>query len=368
MPSAIILGGGIAGSAAGLALVQAGWQVRIFERAVRLEAVGGALSIWPNAIAALERLMVIDAVRRRGMPFTSLLVADREGRPIIPARRVDGEALMVTRSDLLDAIVGALPADTFVLDREVDQIEEHADSALLRFSDGGTAQADLLIDGGGLRSVGAGPDAVSYRGYGGVVALSDPVVDGGRGGLAAEYWGWGERFGLFELTGDRRYWFFMRDQPVDADPPKHDEITTRASRFPAAIGRAVRATPAERLIPFSIHARAAPRTFGRGRVVRVGDAAHAMEPNLGQGACQALEDAVALGAAACTHEVDDIASALERLRLKRVRHIVRRAAEGRHGAHGLLAKQWAVRSLLRAVPSTVTEHMVRTIETMPSYR
>jgi 2-polyprenyl-6-methoxyphenol hydroxylase-like FAD-dependent oxidoreductase len=86
--------------------------------------------------------------------------------------------------------------------------------------------------------------------------------------------------------------------------------------------------------------------------VRVGDAAHAMEPNLGQGACQALEDAVALGVAARSHSPNEILSTFEQLRLKRVSYIVRRAAEGRHGAHGWLAKQWAARTLLRAVPST----------------
>ena len=367
MPSAVILGGGIAGSAAGLALAQAGWQVRIYERAARIEAVGGALSIWPNAVAALARLGVADAVRRCGMPFSSILVADRVGRPIIPLRRVDGEALLVTRSDLLNALIEALPSETLMLGRDVVQVEQRASGTLLRLADGQTVQADLIVDAGGLRSVAADAEDVSYRGYGGVVALSNPVVDGDLGGLAAEYWGWGERFGLFELTGRRRYWFYMRDQSAEAGPPSYDEIATRAARFPPAVGCAVGLTPPERLIPFSIHARAAPRMMGRGHVVRVGDAAHAMEPNLGQGACQALEDAVALGAAARTHAVQDIVSAVERLRLKRVGHIVRRAAEGRHGAHGALVKQWAARSLLRAVPQIVTDHMVRSIETMPAY-
>ena len=107
--------------------------------------------------------------------------------------------------------------------------------------------------------------------------------------------------------------------------------------------------------------------MGSGRLIRVGDAAHAMEPNLGQGACQAIEDAVALGAVARVCPLDDVLTSFERLRLKRVAGIVRRAAEGRHGAHGSFATQWAMRTLLRVVPARVSDGLARSIQTMPAY-
>ena len=85
-------------------------------------------------------------------------------------------------------------------------------------------------------------------------------------------------------TFNRGYWFNMRDQSVDAAPPSHDLISARVAGWAAALRHAVAATPASRLIPFSIHARSGPQRLGEGRLIRVGDAAHAMEPNLGQGA------------------------------------------------------------------------------------
>lgn len=273
---------------------------------------------------------------------------------------------MVTRADLLGALADALPDGALRLGRDVAGVDMDGAVPMIRFADGGTQQADLIVDAGGLRSVALTAGTPNYRGYGGVVALSDPVGEDEGTGVAAEYWGRHERFGLFELPGHRRYWFFMRTAPAAAAPPARAEVLARADEFVSAIGRAVAATPPERLIPFAIHARPAPRDLGRGRLIRVGDAAHAMEPNLGQGACQAIEDAVALEAAAALGP-DAMLPAFEAMRLKRVAMIVRRAAEGRLGAHGPLAAQWTMRATLRLLPASASDRLARTIQTMPAY-
>lgn len=366
MPSVAILGGGIAGTAAGVALARAGWDVRVHERAPRLETVGAALSLWPNATAALDRLGLLEAVRRRARPFHTFAVADRLRRPILPARRVEGEAMMVTRADLLAAIAGALPEGALRSGRAVADVDSDGARPAILFDDGAADHADLIVDAGGLRSITGTADTPSYRGYGGVVALSDPMPALEPTGVAAEYWGSHERFGLFELPEGRRYWFFMRTATAEAPPLSHAELLARAAGFVPAIGRTVAATPPDRLIPFAIWARPAPHSLGRGRVIRVGDAAHAMEPNLGQGGCQAIEDAVALGVAA---SLDPAAMlpAFEAMRLKRVSMIVRRAEEGRLGARGPVTAQWTMRTVLRLLPAGVGDRLARSIQTMPAY-
>jgi 2-polyprenyl-6-methoxyphenol hydroxylase-like FAD-dependent oxidoreductase len=105
-----------------------------------------------------------------------------------------------------------------------------------------------------------------------------------------------------------------------------------------------------------------------GRIVCVGDAAHAMEPNLGQGACQALEDAAALAAIALDSEPDVIARKFEEQRLKRVRRIVGQAAEARGGAHGPVFMQLAMRTILRTLPGKFVDGISRGVQTMPDYR
>ncbi|HEX8384080.1 MAG TPA: FAD-dependent monooxygenase [Sphingomonas sp.] len=370
MRRALVLGGGIAGLASAVALARAGWSVSVHERASSMEPLGAALSLWPNATAALDALGVLASVAASGAPLRSMLVADRRGRPIIGPRAVHGPALMVTRSALQGRLADALGTIPLHLDDTVDGVDQDRSGAVARFADGRRVAADLVIDAGGIWSTLAGvpgrprPD---FRGYGGVVALSDPTYGPGLNGAASEYWRTNERFGVFELPERRRYWFYMHDQRIDQAAPDHGYVSRRAIGWPRSVIEAIAATAPDRLIPFAISARPAPKALGRGRIVGVGDAAHAMEPNLGQGACQALEDAAALGAIAAHTPPDRMLAAFERLRLERVRAIVRRSAEGRMGAHGPRPVQAIMRAILRAVPESLTERVARSVHTMPKH-
>ena len=221
MPKAIIVGGGIAGLASAIALERAGWSVSVHERAADIRPLGAALSLWPNATAALDRLGILEQVTAAGAPLRAMLVGDQSGRSIMAARRMTEPALMITRSALQDCLSGAVERSPVVLNNAIDSVEQDAAHVTACFADGRTESANLLIDAGGIRSpiaravVGG---KISYRGYGGVIALSEPIADR-LDGVACEFWGRHERFGLFEIPGDRRYWFFMQTQDVAAQVP-----------------------------------------------------------------------------------------------------------------------------------------------------
>ena len=146
------------------------------------------------------------------------------------------------------------------------------------------------------------------------------------------------------------------------------DVTARLGEWPREVRVAVEATPAERLIPFSIHAKPPPTRLGQGRIICVGDAAHAMEPNLGQGGCLAIEDAVALGAAAQAGPPGEMLARFERLRLKRVRQFVRLSAEAR-----LLAQPRspvlgaAMRAMVSVIPESITTWRVASLHRLPDY-
>jgi len=342
--------------------------VAVYEQAAAFAPLGAALSLWPNAMAALDRLGLAENVAAAGAPLRAMLLADWRGKPIIPRRAMTEPAIMVTRARLHETLADALDGVALSFSAPIRSVRQNNAGVTVSFDNGEEVSADLVIDAGGIRS----PIAAAYtapgvfRGYGGVLALSDAVDGPALEGVAAEYWGWGERVGVFELPDHRRYWFYMADQTPMSVAPSYEHIATRTKGWPESVTKAIAATPADRLISVSIHAKSAPKSLGIGRLISVGDAAHAMEPNLGQGACQAIEDAVVLGMIAKHQRPEDILPAMEKSRLKRVGAIVNRAAEGKHGVHGLWIKQAAMRTLMRCVPASITEGIVRSVQTLPA--
>lgn len=368
--AAIVVGGGIAGLASAIALRQAGYAVTLLERAERIEPVGAAISLWPNAMAALDALGAAARVRAEAAPIRSLCSATRDGRPILA--RGSAGAFLPTRTLVQAALLDAAAGVELRLGSAATAIADHGDAVEVRVAAGAPLRAELAVVADGIWSASATAllgTRPHYCGYGGVLGLSGPLAAPLPAGMSAEYNGARERFGTFDLGGGRGYWFYMRDDRASAACRSitRDDVAARAIGWPEVVGRLVAATAPGALVPFAVHARPAPRRLGRGRVICVGDAAHAMEPNLGQGACQGLEDAVAVGAAAARHAPDQLLPAFEAMRLARIRGFVRRSGQGRLGSHAPRPVRLLARGLVRALPERIHDRIFADMYRLPDY-
>lgn len=378
-PNAIVIGAGIAGLASAIALVRAGFVVRVLDRTPELAPIGAALSIWANAVDALDQLGVGSALRDHGTRIDTTAVFTRDGRPIIGPRQErdspypGARAYMVTRSALQSLLLAAIDPACLTLGVAMAGVAQDDDGVSVQLENGTSIRGDIAIIADGIWSsqaaamLGGEP---RHAGYGGVLALSDAVAGEAGTHAAHEYWGLGERFGVFDIGAGRRYWFYMRNEADSAEARllTHAQITETARDWSPDIGAAIAATPADRLIPFSIHAKPPPTRLGKGRILCVGDAAHAMEPNLGQGACQAIEDALALGVIARARPISAIVDGVERLRLKRIAHYVKQSAEGARASHSRSAlTRGAIRVMLGVAPAALTNRVISGMYRLPDY-
>ena len=292
MRTAVVVGAGIGGVTAAVALQQQGWRVTVLERARELGEVGAGLSIWPSAAKVLHGLGV-GGVEPGPRPPGPLGLRLADGRWIMRADRLDAPTpVMIHRAQLHHRITARFGPDVTIRTAfTVTGVELHPDGATV-LGAGEQVRADLVVAADGIRSTiratlhprYPGP---RYAGYTSWRGLAEPETDDGGG----ETWGRGRRFGFARLVDGRTYWYATANQPAGRTGGLA-EVRALFGDWHDPIPAILAATTLLQTDLYDLSLPLVP--FVSGRVVLLGDAAHAMTPNLGRGACSAIEDAGAL--------------------------------------------------------------------------
>ena len=291
-----VVGAGIAGLSAAIALRKTGNEVVVLERARRIDPVGAGIILFANALRALDRLGVGEAVAARGAVATRSAILTWEGRELtqVPSDLLEG-TIALHRADLQAELAAA--GGEVRLGAEVTAVEQGDDAVVAVATDGRTEQSELLVGADGLSSVVRRAIAdvpIRYAGYTAWRGVSSVPQEPGR---VTESWGIGERFGLVDIGRGRTYWFATKNaREGEPDEPggKKAEILRRFSGWHEPIAAVVEAADESAILRNDVYYLEPLRRWSYGRVVLVGDAAHATTPGVGQGAAQAIEDAVVL--------------------------------------------------------------------------
>jgi 2-polyprenyl-6-methoxyphenol hydroxylase-like FAD-dependent oxidoreductase len=318
---ALIIGGGIGGLAAAIALRRAGLDVAVFERAPELHEVGAGLTLWTNAIKALRQLGVGPAVEALVAPLAETEVRSWAGKVVISSNLADltsklgAPTVGIHRADLQSALAADLPSGVLRLGMTCDRFDHDADGVAAHFANAREDRGDLLIGADGIQSVvrrqllnDGPPRYAGYTAWRGVGHIDHPAVPVGKTLLCV---GRGSQVGMLPIGRGRVYWFATANVPAGgADPPggRKSALLERFGDWYAPVPAFIEATDEAAILRNDIVDRPPVHKWGEGRVTLLGDAAHPTTPNLGQGACQAIEDAVVLGKV--LRDADDPVAAL----------------------------------------------------------
>lgn len=298
-----IVGAGISGLALAAALHREGLDVTVYEKSPTVRGGGSGITLAPNALAALDSLGIGAPFRERQRQQGSLQGGQRSPRGTWLMRfpsDLTAQSLVIARDELHTLLASALPRDLIRTGTRVEKVAPLTGTLTLHDCEGRVRSEtfDLVVGADGLTSAvrKAWPEdpGTRYAGYAAWRGLTKAPFD--LNGVGAETWGTRARFGVAPLYDGRVYWFGVHTTPEPRRGHNNfEELHRLFDRWHSPIPEVIRAS-SENTIQYLpiIELAGELRSFARGRAVLIGDAAHAMTPNLGQGACQGLEDAATL--------------------------------------------------------------------------
>jgi 2-polyprenyl-6-methoxyphenol hydroxylase-like FAD-dependent oxidoreductase len=335
--NAVIVGAGIGGLTAALALLRTGWRVDVYEQAPEIGPVGAGIGIAPNAVKALNQLGLGADLRDRGRRQEGMAIRVRSGRrlAVLPGARIEerygAPFYALHRAELHELLAHRLDTTALHTDHRATHIATEADAATVTFETPTgpvSATGDLVVVADGVHSDlraalfpgYPGPTYAGYTVWRGLVPAASSTVPA----VLSETWARGARFGIAVLRG-QVYWFACENM-TEHDEPEHRlaPLAERFHRWHEPIPQLIAATPEETLLRHDVYYLRAPLpAFVRGRVALLGDAAHAVTPDIGQGACLSIEDAVALASAMDQHGIEEGLHAYDTVRRPRTERMAR---------------------------------------------
>jgi 2-polyprenyl-6-methoxyphenol hydroxylase-like FAD-dependent oxidoreductase len=298
----VVVGGGVGGLTSALGLKRAGIEVEVHEKYPHLAGRATGFTLWSYAIKELLRLG-LDDPERIGSPVEITEIHNHHGRLIeaLPvgevSRRLGAPSCDVRRPDLQAAMIELLGNCTVQMGSEVVGVEQDADSATVVTADGRRSSGDLVIGADGAHSVlrgyvAAAPklDYSGFAGWGGVLdGFEHELLQPNR---HVEIWGRGSKAGVADVGGGQTRWYVVHKAPAGTkdEAVVKQQIVDHVAGWYELIRAAVEAADPATIVQTEAWDLEPLDTWIKGRVVLLGDSAHATTPFASMGACMTIDD------------------------------------------------------------------------------
>ena len=338
------------GLATGIGLRQAGYEVEIYDRVSELRPAGAGISLWSNGIKVLNRLGLSKEIASIGGQMDRVAYYSNTGKKLTDfslqslVEQVGQRPYPVARTDLQEMLLQVIGAENVQLNSECVAVEQDANSVTAIFKDGRKAKGDVLVAADGTHSIirkyvlGHAIERryVGYVNWNGLVPATEDLAPKNSWDV---YVGEHKRASMMPVGGDRFYFFFDVPLPKGtmSEPDYREELTSFFKGWAAPVQNLIQRLDPLKTNRVEIHDTEPLQTLVSGRVALLGDAGHSTAPDLGQGGCQAMEDALVLTTYLQTTNisVEDALKRYEAARKDRVAEVITKARKRSNMTHGI---------------------------------
>lgn len=364
-----IIGGGIGGLTTALALQKNNLNVTVYESAPEIKPVGTGIIMANNAMQVFDKLGIRHKIENAGHKISTIKITDPQLKTLSDVQLNKFESkygvhnAAIHRGDLQIILAKEIGFENIQLSKRLAKIEKNEDYRLT-FEDGTITNADVIIGADGIKSLVRNQimNIGKLRYYGqkcwrGVADLDWATQYKHQ---AYEAWGKGRRFGFVRINHRKVYWYAVVNETL---VKKSNNLTELFTDFNADVVRMILETPKENIFMSDIIDLEPISQWQKDRVCLIGDAAHATTPNMGQGACQAIEDAYILGKLFGEGKiVEEVFSQYENLRMKKVHYIVNTSASiGKISHYENTLAVWLRNTLIKTIPNSINEKQMEKV-------
>ena len=331
----IIIGGGIGGLTAAVALHKQHAEVLVYEAASEFKPLGAGIGLGANAMQDLKAIGIGADIFAQGTPIHTQIFKDATGKILNTIdfakfkAQYGHENIAIHRADLHQTLLDALPRHTVRFGKRCVHVSEHHDGVVAVFNDGTSVKGDLVIAADGIHSnlrkqfyPTADPRFAGYTCWRGLTT-NDGLVEAG---VSCELWARKGRFGYAPMQDGQVYWFAcVNTKPDNAFYAEltNEQLAYQFRNFPQEVGALIAKTEQAQTLHHDIYDIKPINRFVFGRTVLLGDAAHATTPNMGQGAGQAIEDAITLAKNLAQYSRKEALQRYEKQRVAHTKKVVR---------------------------------------------